>query len=151
MDPGSKEFAFRGRVLEILDALALQWPSLSVRVDMWRISVVNPTTDYSDKQVQVWVRLAENVPAFFVTTAERWYQKEEGVIHMNVEWIITPDLYDMEPDDVVILNGSSWMVVEAAEQAGISKLKIDHVKSRFIAPPRTDPTYRQMTMKARIV
>lgn len=151
MDPGSKEAAFRDRVLEILDALAVQWPSLSVHVDLWRIGVVNPTTDYSDKQVQVWVRLAEEVPAFFVTTAERWYQADVGVIRMQVNWIITPALYSLEADDVVILNGEAWMVVEAAEQAGISKLKIDHVKSRFIAPPRTDPTYRQMGMKARII
>lgn len=151
MEPGSKEAVFRDRVLEILEALALQWPSLSVTVDLWRYSVITPPlTGYSDSGIERWVRIAENVPAFFISTAERWYQKDEGVIRMNVDWIITPALYDMEPSDHIIINGESWMVIETAEQAGISKLKVDRVKSRFEAPPRTDPTFRQMTMKVRI-
>jgi hypothetical protein len=151
MDPGSKEFVFRGRVLEILEALALQWPSLSIRVDFWRLSVVSQSDDYSDKQVERWVRLAENVPAFLVSSAERWFEKEVGIIRMNMDWLITTALYNLEPNDHVIVNGEPWMITEAVEQAGIGKLKIDRVKSRFKAPPRTDPVYRQLIIKARIV
>jgi hypothetical protein len=152
MNPGSKEAVFRGRVLEILTALALQYPSLSVTVDLWRLGVINGgDSDYPDDTVEKWIRIAENVPAFFVSTAERWYQKEEGIIRMNVDWVITPALYNMEPSDHVIIGGEPWMVVETAEQAGISKLKIDKVKSRFVAPSRSDPTYRQMSIRARIV
>jgi hypothetical protein len=151
MEPGSKEAIFRERVLEIMDALSLQWPSLSVHVDFWRLSVINPTNDYPDKQIERWVRLAENVPAFWVSTVERWYQKEEGIIRMNINWVITPALYDLEPSDHVIINGGPWMIIEATEQAGIGKLKIDRVKSRFKAPLRTDATIRQLTIKARIL
>jgi len=151
MNPGSKEAVFRDRVLEILDALALQWPSLSVHVDFWRIAIVSSTDDYSDKQTEHWVKLAENVPAFFVSTVERWYQKEEGIIRMNTDWLITPALYNLEPTDHVIVNGEPWMITESTEQAGIGKLKIDRVKSRFKAPPRTDPVYRQMTIRAKIL
>jgi hypothetical protein len=152
MNPGSKEAVFRGRVLEILNAMALQYPSLSITVDLWRLGVVSGAeSQYPDDMVERWIRIAENVPAFFVSTAERWYQKEEGIIRMNVDWVITPALYDMEPSDHVIINGEAWMVVETAEQAGISKLKIDKVKSRFKAPPRTDPTIRQMAMRAKIL
>jgi len=151
MNPGSKEAVFRDRVLEILDALALQWPSLSVHVDFWRLAVVSQADDFSDKQTEVWVRIAEGIPAFFVSTVERWYQKEEGVIRMNVDWLITPALYNLEPTDHVIINGEAWMVTEFVKQAGISKLKLDRVKSRFKAPPRTDPVYRQMTMRAKIL
>ena len=151
MNPGSQEAIFRGRVLEILGALALQWPSLSVTVDFWRLGVVSQSDDYSDKQKEVWVRIAENVPAFFVSTVERWYQKEEGIIRMNADWLIIPALYNMEPSDHVIINGEPWMVTDSAEQAGIGKLKIDRPKSRFKAPARTAPTYRQLTIKAKIV
>ena len=148
---GSQEEAFRERVYEILGALAEQWPSLSVRVDLWRQGVVSQTDGYSDAQVEVWIRLAENVPAFRVSTVDRWYQKEEGVIYMNQDWVIIPARYTLEPTDNVIIDGVAWMVIDSAEQAGVSKVKIDLEKSRFQMPPRTDPTYRQMTMKARIV
>jgi len=60
-------------------------------------------------------------------------------------------LYNLEPTDHVIINGEAWMVTEFVKQAGISKLKLDRVKSRFKAPPRTDPVYRQMTMRAKIL
>ncbi len=151
MEPGSKEAIFRDRVLEILDALALQWPSLSVHVDFWRPTVISQSDDYADKQVETWVRLAEEVPAFFVSTVERWYEKDVGIIRMNTDWLIVPALYNLEPNDHVILNGEPWLIFEATEQAGIGKLKIDRVKSRFQAPPRTDPTVRQLAIKARIL
>jgi hypothetical protein len=147
---GSQEEAFRERVYEILGALALQWPSLSVRVDLWRQGVVSQADGYSDTQVEVWIRLAENVPAFRVSTVDRWYQKEEGVIYMNQDWLILPAHYTLEPTDNVIVDGIAWMVIDSAEQAGVSKVKIDLAKSRFKMPARTLPTYRQMGMKARI-
>jgi len=148
---GPQEDAFRARVYEILGALALQWPSLSVRVDLWRQGVVSQTNDYSDAQTEVWIRLAENVPAFRVSTVDRWYQKEEGVIYMNQDWLILPAQYTLEPTDNVIIEGLAWMVINSAEQAGVSKVRIDLAKSRFVMPPRTDPTYRQVTTKCRIV
>lgn len=148
---GSQEEAFRERVYEILGALAEQWPSLSVRVDLWRQGVVSQTDGYSDTQVEVWIRLAENVPAFRVSTVDRWYQKEEGVLYMNQDWVILPAHYTLEPTDNVIIEGIAWMVIDSAEQAGVSKVKIDLAKSRFKMPPRTAPTYRQIGMKAKII
>jgi len=149
MNPGSKEAVFRTRILEVLASMALQFPSLSVRIDLWRPAIVN-RGEYADQQVEVWIRLDEEVPAFYVETMERWFEKEIGIIRENVNYVILPAGFDLEPDDHVILNGESWMVIQSAEQAGISKVKIDIRKSRFVAPARTEPTYRQMTMKARI-
>ena len=151
MNPGSKEAIFQTRILEILNALALQYPSLSITIDLWRLTTVTQTnSQYSDDLIERWVRIAENVPAFFISTAERWYQKEEGIICMNTNWVILP-AYDTEPNDHIIMDGESWMVIETAEQMGIAKLKVDKPKSRFVMPPRTDPTFRQTTIKARIV
>lgn len=151
MEPGSKEAIFRARVLEILGALAAQWPSLSVTVDLWRPLVISHTADeFSDATVERWIRLGEAVPAFFVETQERWFEKDIGIIRQNQNWVIIPSGHGLETDDHIILNGRPWMVLESADQAGISKVKVDLQKSRFMAPPRTDPTNRLLGIKASI-
>lgn len=150
MRPGSKEAAFNARILEILEGMALQYPSLSVLIDIWRPCVVNKS-GYADTQTEVWVRLAENVPAFHVNTFERWYEKEVGVLISPVAYVILPDVFNIEPEDHIILKGVPHMVITTAEQAGVSKIKIEKQKSRFVHPPRSAPTYRQMTIKARLI
>jgi hypothetical protein len=147
----SKESLIRDRMLEILAALQLQYPSLSVTIDLWRPKVVTPSSSgFADEGIEVWIRLDENVPAFFVETMERWYEEAVGIINQNTNYIILPAGHDLEPDDHIILNGESWMVIDSAEQAGISKLKVDKQKSRFKAPSRVVPVYRELGMKARI-
>jgi hypothetical protein len=150
MSNGSKEFVLRGRVTEVLNALATLWPELSVTVDFWRLAVISQSDDYSDQQTERWIRIAESVPAFFLSTVERWYQKEEGVIRTHVNWLITKQLYGIEPSDHIILNGEGWMVTEATEQSGVAKMRIDRVKSRFVMPARTAAVNRQLTIKANI-
>jgi hypothetical protein len=151
MQPGSKEAIFRARVLEILGALALQWPSLSVTVDLWRPMVISHTADeYSDATVERWIRLGESVPAFFVESQERWFEKDVGIIRENQNWVIIPGGYELEPDDHIILKGRPWMVIKAAEQAGISKIQVDLQKSRFVAPARTEAVNRLLGIKVLI-
>ncbi len=146
---GSREEAFNERVLEMLDAMSEQYPSLSAHVDLWRPAVVN-RIGYLDQQTEVWIRLDEAVPAFFVETMERWYDKEVGIVKENFNYIVLPSGYELEPDDHVLIDGTPWMVIQSAEQAGIAKIKVDKLKSRFIMPARYTPTYRQLGMKARI-
>lgn len=149
MHPGSKEEVFKGRILEVLAGMALQYPSLSVLIDIWRPAVVN-RTGYADTQTEVWVRVAESVPAFYVKTFDRWYEKEVGVLTSPASFVILPDTFNIVPEDHIILNGEACMVITTAEQAGISKVKIDKQKSRFVHPARSAPVYRQIGMKARL-
>lgn len=149
---GAREKLFAARVQEVLRALASQWPSMSVTVDLWRPSLLtNDPAAYIDDQDEVWVRLDEGVSAFFVQTTERWYQKEEGVIRTNFNWLILPAGLNVRADDHVIFQSESWLVLEAAEQAGVLKIKIDKQKSRFVNPARTTPAYRQMLMRTKIL
>lgn len=150
-NPYTKEDVFKERVLEILDALALQYPSLSVHVDLVRPAVVSMTNaDYPDVIVEKWVKLAEHVPAFYLETLEKWFQQDVGIVRQNTSYVILPAGYDLEPDDHIILNGEPWMVIRAAEQMGVSKVQVDRPKSRYKGVPKTEPTYRQTSMKARI-
>lgn len=155
MLPGAKEEAFGARVYEILGGLAEQYPSLSVTVDLWRPTIVSQmASEYSDDKAEVWVRLDEAVPAFFIETMERWYEVGVGLVRENYNYVILPGDYNLEPDDHIIMENTAWMVVASADQAGIAKLRVDKTKSRFKNPPRlisrATQTYRQCTLRALI-
>ena len=137
------------RVQEVLGAMAKQWPSMSVTADVWRSARLT-TSGYADEADEIWVRLGEQTPGFYYPTTERWYQQDVGVVRTNFQWLIIPAGLDVRANDHVVFSGKSWLVIEAVEVAGIAKLKIDAVKSSFIAPARTLPTYRQMAMGALI-
>jgi len=147
----TKETAYSARVFEVLEAMALQFPSISVTMEIWRPASVNKGGDlYADQQVEVWVRLGEDVPAFYIEKLERWFDSVLGIVHQDAHRVILPEGYDLRGDDHIILHGDAWLITQSAEQAGVAQLMIDKAKSRFVRPPRTDPTYRQMTMRARI-
>jgi hypothetical protein len=147
----SRERLFGLRAMEILHAMALQFPSLAVNIDLWRPVVVSqPHGQYSDDATEVWVRLGESVPAFYIESMERWFELGVGIVIQNYNYIILPGGYNLQPSDHIILNSMSWLITESAEQAGIAKLRIDQTKSRFVMPDRAAPTYRQMGMRARI-
>ena len=147
----SREAVFQARIMEVLGALTKQWPSLSVRIDLWRPAVVSRlATEFGDESTEVWVRLDENVPAFYVQSQERWFEKEVGVIRQMVNSVILPGGIGVRVGDHVFMNGTSWMVVDCADQAGIAKLKIDEQKSRWVPQSRLDPVYRQQGIRARI-
>jgi len=120
-----------------------------VTVDVWRPKVVS-LAEFADEGKEVWIRLEENVPAFFLEDMDRWFDKEVGIILQDNHNLLLPDGLDIHPDDHVILNGESWMVVGSADQAGIAKVKIDKPKSRFRMPARTAPTYREVGVKVKI-
>lgn len=148
----SKEEVFADRMQEILASMAEQWPSLSVMVDLWRPCVVSQSEDqFSDDATEVFVRLAEQIPAFFVETSERWFDKELGIIRQNTNHVIIPSGLGIRVDDHVMLNGVPWLITQAAEQAGVAKLTMDKLKSRFVAPARFATVYRQFQAKACIV
>ncbi len=143
------ERALRNRLLSVLETMARIMPSLSVTVDVWRPKVVS-LAEFADEGREVWIRLGEGVPAFFLEDMSRWFDTKVGIYLQDDHNLMLPDGMDIRPDDHIIINGESWMVVGSAEQAGISKVKVDKVKSRFRAPARTEPTYRELGMKVRI-
>jgi hypothetical protein len=143
------EQAIRDRLLDVLKTMALLMPSLSVTIEVWRPKVVS-VSEFADEGKEVWIRLAENVPAFYLEDMNRWFDKEIGIVLQNDHKLLIPDGCDVRPDDHVIVNGEAWMVVGSVEQAGISQLKIDKAKSRFRVLARELPIYRELGIKVRI-
>lgn len=151
-EPGcAREAIFKSRVQTVLGALACQFPSLFIRVDFWRPRVVEITDGYADSDVEKWVRLAESVEAFVLEQPERFFQSEVGIINQTNRFLIIPEGLGLRPDDHVIVQGEAWLIVEAVEQAGVAKVKLDRTKNRFVRPGRFDPTYRQIGVKVAIL
>ena len=152
----TREGAFRGRVQEILRALACQYPSLFFRADFWRIAVVTPIfdgcgeEDFNDQDREVWVRLGEGVNIFTYETRVRFWQAAEGIIWQQIRWMMAPEGLGLEPGDHVVFNGQSFMISDMTSMMGVTKMKIESAKSRFIMPGRDIPTYRQLQVKAAI-
>lgn len=146
---GTRQAAFRERLLEVLGAMEEQMPEMSVLVELWRPDVVN-RVGYADEQEEVWVRLGENIPGFHFETSDRWYEAGVGIIRQNWDWLILPDDLGIKTDDHVIIEGTVYMIKESTEMGGVFKCKIDKQMSRFIRPARTLPVYRQFAVKANI-
>lgn len=128
----TRDDIFRQQIQDKLKALHAQFPSLSLHIDAWRPYITTVDTDeYADEQTEVWVRLGERIPAFLQEVNERWFQPEMGVLNQRVSYLLLHQLYGFRPDDHVIVNGRAYLVVEAVEQMGVSKLKIDRIKQRF--------------------
>lgn len=152
----SREAMFRLRLRSVLMAIGCQYPALFPTVDAWRYTVVSPFIDacgnegFPDQDKQVWVRLGEEIPAFVFDKEEKFYQADVGLIRMIVKWVLLPDGYDIRIDDHIVINGFAYIVVEVLSVMGVTKLKVDLAKSRFQAPARDVPTYRQFEFKAAI-
>jgi hypothetical protein len=125
-------------------------PGMSVTVELWRPDILNHD-GYADEQVEVWVRLDENIPGFRFQTSDRWFELGVGIIRQNWDWLILPDDLGVKTDDHVIIKGEVFMIASSEEQGGVFRCKLDSQKIRFVRPPRSAPTYRQMGMKANIV
>lgn len=147
---GTRHAAFRDRLLEVIEALEEMMPEMTVTVELWKPDVVDHS-GYADEQTEVWVRLDENVPGFQFQTSDRWFDSALGIIRQNNDWLIVPDNFGTETDVHAIINGTVYLICEYTEMGGIAKCKLDADKSRFVRPARTDPTYRQLGMKALIV
>ncbi len=145
----TKQGAFRARLIQVLGAMADQYPECAVEVELWRPRILNED-GYPDEQTEVWVRLGEDVPGFRVEQGERWFQEGIGVINQVHHLLILPDGFGLRPDDHVVIEGDAWLIIEATEMCGVEKLKLDRVKSRFARPARAEPVYREVGMKARI-
>lgn len=147
---GTRQDALRKRLIQSLTAMEKLMPELAVIVEIWRPTVVNHS-GYADEQIEVWVRIAEDVPGFRFQTRDRWFELGVGIIRKNWDWLILPDDLGVETDDHVIIEGEVFQISESEQQGGIFQCKLDSQKVRFIRPPRSAPTYRQMSMKANIV
>ena len=143
----SKEHEFNIRTREILAGLRCDYPGLFIYVDFWRLDVVNKPM-FSDDGIEVQVRLEENVLAFFDQTLDRWYQKEEGIITQSQSWLLIPEELEVTADDIAVINGVPYLIIEIVKKDGIAKLKIDEQKARWNKPIRFAPTYRQIGVKA---
>lgn len=149
----SRENAFKQRIEQILQALRCQYPSMYVEADFVRPQVVDvDQNEYIDAQPEVWVKLAESVPAFRIDKQERWFQAEIGIINQKNAFLVLPaDLYTFAPDDHVIIGSDSFLVEEATIQMGVAKLKLNREKSRYAKPGRFSTVYRTVGIKARIL
>jgi hypothetical protein len=147
---GTRQAEFRERLLEVLAAMEEMMPEMTVAVELWRPDVVDHS-GYADEQEEKWIRLDENVPGFRFQTRDKWGERGVGIITQNWDWLLLPDDLGIQTGDHVDIDGEIFMISESEEQGGVFKGKIDKQKSRFVRPARTDPTYRQMGMKARIV
>ncbi len=147
--PNSKESLMRDRLLNVLEVSALQFPSMSVTIDLWRPKVVS-RGEFADEGVEVWIRLDEEVPAFFIDKMSRWFDEAVGIIEQTTNSIVLPGGHILKVDDHIILQGEPWIVIGVQDIGGICAARIDKQKSRFQMPARTVPTYREIGMKARI-
>jgi hypothetical protein len=147
---GTRQADFRARLLEVLDAMAEMMPGMVVSVEVWRPAIVDHS-GYADEQVEVWVRVDENVPGFRFQTRDRWFELGVGIVRQNWDWLILPDGLSIKTDDHVIIQGDVFMVSESEEQGGVFRCKLNSQMTRFVRPPRSAPTYRQLGMKASIV
>lgn len=147
---GTTQAAMRERLLEVLAAMKDIMPGMAVEVEIWRPDVLNHS-GYADEQVEIWVRLDENVPGFRFQTSDRWFELGVGIIRQNWDWLILPDDLGIKTDDHVIIKGEVFMISASEEQGGVFRCKLNSQMPRFIRPPRSAPTYRQMGMKANIV
>lgn len=159
-EPGgdcSREALFRKRLRSVLVLLGCQYPSLFPLVGFWRPAVVTPSfdacgnEDFPDNEQEVWVRLGESIAAFVFEKEERFFQADQGIVRMLVKFVIVPEGMDIRGDDHVIIDGWAYMVTESVEQMGVTRLKVERAKSRFKAPARSEPTYRQLECKAAIL
>lgn len=147
----TRQAAGRERLVQVLGGLAEQTPDAIKSVELWRPTVVNHS-GYADDQTEVWVRLGEDVQAFKrekpahykrVETGTEWQEK-------GTELFLVAD-YSLKPDDHVVIDGEAFIVFEEQTGYGFQKLTITRDGQRFVRPARTEPVYRQMAMKARIV
>lgn len=140
---------FVERMQEIMRSMRCDFPDMFIYVDFWRLEVVSPPiSGFSDDGIEVQVRLWEHILAFMYETTDRWYEKEEGIIRQDQNWLLIPDDLDIRANDHVIINGLPHFVLEEVTQNGISKLKIDLQKSRWVKPVRGDTTYRSLGVGA---
>lgn len=146
----TRQSLFAERLQEVLGVLAEQWPDCAVKVDLWRPSIVTNPTGFADDGVEKWVRLAENIDGFLLRKRTRWYQEGVGVLTNEDDFLLIPSEYGLKEQDHVVIKGTSYSMIEITEQAGIAKAKLDGDSSRFKKPTRTDPVYRQMTMRVLI-
>jgi hypothetical protein len=146
-----REAAFRTRVQGVLAALACQYPSLMVRVDLWRPKVVSHDTRFTDDEIEQWIRLDEQVLCMKLEQIERFYQADVGIINQKNEFILLPEGYGLRPDDHVVIQNVGYLVAEATEQMGVCRLKVTREKSRFTVPGRFDTVYREMGIRARVL
>lgn len=149
MANNSKESLMRARLLNVLEVSALQFPSMSVTIELWRPKVVSPG-EFADEAHEVWIRLDENVPAFCVDKMSRWFDAIVGVTEQKSTSIVMPGGHVLAVDDHVILRGEPWIVTGIEDIGGICTAKIDKQKSRFRTPGRNISIYREIGLKARI-
>ncbi len=148
----SRELLFTRRVQTMLGALAVQYPTLFVTVDIWRLMVTNSGNgQYIDTETEMQIRLAEGVPAFNYVKEDKLYQAEVGLIRTRVNCLILPSGYDLEPDDHVIIHGRPYIIINARETMGVCCCTIDNPKNRFMVPARNAPTNRIIGMKCNIL
>ena len=147
----SRQAVMHERFDQVLGALAEQMPDGVKSVELWRPTVVN-RSGYADDQTEVWVRLGEDVPAFKGDKPEHYIRTEVGTaIKQKGTLLFLTDEFGLFPDDHIVIDGVAYVVTEELTGMGFQKLTIDRQSSRFSRPARTEPVYRQMAMKARIV
>lgn len=147
----SREDVFKVRVRQVLGAMAAQYPSLLCKAQFVRPLVLLDGNEFpGDKGTEKWASIAEDVEAYNIEKEERWYEASVGVIRSRINYLLIPIGYDVHVNDEVLLNGETWLVVEAPQALGVQKLKLDKTKSRFNKPGRFDPRYRIFGSKAAI-
>lgn len=156
----SRQAAMHERFDQVLGALAEQMPDGVKAVELWRPSVVN-RSGYADDQTEVWIRLGEDVPAFKGDKPEHFVRTPAGTAFSQTDGnyavkakgtlLFLTDEFGVIPEDHVVIDGEAYIVTEELTGVGFQKLTIEKRGSRFSRPARTEPVYRQMAMKARIV
>jgi hypothetical protein len=118
--------------------------------------IVGPTFDecgneeFLDNTPETWVRLGEAIPVFTFEKEEKLRQEDVGIIRMRVRWMLAPAGMGLKTGDHVILLGRAYIIVDIATELGVTRMRIDEPKSRFVRPARTDPTYRILSVGASI-
>lgn len=147
----TREDQFKSRVRQVLGAMAAQYPSMLVQVQFVRPMFILGSTDFpGDKGTEKWAVIAEDVEGYNIEKEERWFEAGIGVIRQRVNHLLIPIGYDVHINDEVLINGESWLVVEAPQALGVQKLKIDKTKARFQKPGRFEAVYRIIGCKANI-
>ncbi len=142
---GVRQDTFSLRVRQLLTAMAQQYPVLGVKVDIYRLAVVN-ATGYPDDDKEVFIRLAEDIQGFNLEHEDKFYQAEVGLVRTRVNWLILPSGFNLEPDDHVVFNGLPYLITEGKEMMGVCRCTLSQPKNRFKRQGRFDPTYRQVNV-----
>lgn len=140
------------KLKQALCKLQASIPDRFVRVEIWRLMVLQEGSEFGDERVEAWVRIAENVSAALFERRERWFQQEVGLLEQTDTRLLIPQWYSVEvADEILLPHSEALYVTRRMNEGGVVRLSGDKAKARFVRPNRTDRTYRIAAAGARII